>query len=156
MLFRSGPPPEPREASALVCLDAYVTNVDRTAKNPNLLCWHSALWLIDHGASLYFHHAWDDYLERSQSRFPAVRDHVLLPWASALPEAQATLRERVTEDVIQRVVDSVPEAWLGPTQEPRFPTAAEHRAAYATFQRRRLDAAPAFIEEAQRARAQLV
>ncbi|MET0404010.1 MAG: HipA family kinase, partial [Cystobacter sp.] len=73
----SHPTPSPAEASALVCLDAYVTNVDRTPKNPNLLCWHSALWLIDHGASLYFHHSWDDYLERSQSRFPAVKDHVL-------------------------------------------------------------------------------
>jgi hypothetical protein len=150
------PAPEPVEASAIVCLDAFVTNVDRTPKNPNLLCWHSALWLIDHGASLYFHHAWDDYLERSQSRFPAVRDHVLLPWASALPEAQATLRERVTADVIQRVVACVPDAWLGPTHEPRFTTVTEHREAYTAFLLKRMEAAPAFIEEAIRARAQLV
>ncbi|ATB38735.1 hypothetical protein CYFUS_004170 [Cystobacter fuscus] len=150
------PTPEPTEASAIVCLDAYVTNVDRTPKNPNLLCWHSALWLIDHGASLYFHHSWDDYLERSRSRFPAVRDHVLLPWASALPEALATLRERVTADVIHGIVARVPEAWLGPTQEPRFSTVTEHREAYASFLLERLNAAPAFIEEAIRARAQLV
>ena len=79
-----GPEPGGAEASAIVCFDAYVTNVDRTAKNPNLLVWHRALWLIDHGASLYFHHSWDDYRERSQSRFPPVKDHVLLRWASAL------------------------------------------------------------------------
>ncbi|MGZ3460801.1 MAG: HipA family kinase, partial [Archangium sp.] len=141
---------------AIVCFDAYVTNVDRTPKNPNMLCWHRDLWLIDHGASLYFHHAWDDYLERSHSRFPAIREHVLLPWASALPEAEASLRQRVTEDVIQRVVACVPDAWLGPAMEPRFATVAEHREAYATYLLKRLEAAPAFIEEAQRARAQLV
>jgi hypothetical protein len=151
-----GPAPGAAEASAIVCFDAYVTNVDRTPKNPNMLSWHKALWLIDHGASLYFHHAWDDYLERSQSRFPAVKDHVLLPWASALPEAEAVLRQRVTADVIQHVVGCVPEAWLGPAVEPRFATAAEHREAYVTYLLKRLEAAPAFIEEAQRARAHLV
>jgi hypothetical protein len=151
-----GPAPRAAEASAIVCFDAYVTNVDRTPKNPNMLSWHKALWLIDHGASLYFHHAWDDYLERSQSRFPAVKDHVLLPWASELPGAEAALRERVTADVIQRVVACVPDAWLGPAVEPRFATVTEHREAYASYLRKRLEAAPAFIEEAQRARAQLV
>ncbi len=150
------PHPEPAEASALVCLDAYVTNVDRTPKNPNLLCWHSALWLIDHGASLYFHHSWDDYLERSQSRFAPVKEHVLLPWASQLPEALERLRERITPSVIQGVMAQVPDAWLGPTQEPRFATVGEHRDAYAAFLTQRLTAAPAFIEEALRARAQLV
>ncbi|WP_309894994.1 HipA family kinase [Archangium sp.] len=151
-----GPAPQGAEASAIVCFDAYVTNVDRTPKNPNLLSWHKDLWLIDHGASLYFHHAWDDYLERSQSRFPAIKDHVLLPWASTLPEAEATLRQRVTADVIRRVVECVPEAWLGAGAEPRFTTAAEHREAYVTYLHKRLEATSAFIEEAQRARAQLV
>lgn len=151
-----GPAPQAAEASAIVCFDAYVTNVDRTPKNPNMLSWHKALWLIDHGASLYFHHAWDDYLERSQSRFPAVKDHVLLPWASELPDAEKALRERLTPEVIQRVVACVPDAWLGPAVEPRFATVTEHREAYASFLLKRLEAAPAFIEEAQRARAQLV
>ncbi|MFL5354331.1 HipA family kinase [Archangium sp.] len=151
-----GPAPQAAEASAIVCFDAYVTNVDRTPKNPNMLSWHKALWLIDHGASLYFHHAWDDYLERSQSRFPAVKDHVLLPWASELPGAEQALRERLTPEVIQRVVACVPEAWLGPAVEPRFATVTEHREAYASYLLKRLEAAPAFIEEAQRARAQLV
>ncbi len=148
-----GPAPAAEEASTLVAFDAYITNVDRTPKNPNLLSWHRNLWLIDHGAALYFHHAWDDYLERSQSRFPAIRDHVLLPWASALPAAEATLRERLTPEVILRAVEAIPEAWLG--TEP-FTHAGEHRAAYAAFLQRRLEAAPAFLEEAERARAQLV
>jgi hypothetical protein len=143
-------------AAAIVWFDAFITNVDRTPKNPNLLSWHKDLWLIDHGASLYFHHAWDDYLERSQSRFPAIKDHVLLPWASALPEAEASLRQRVTADVIRRVVECVPEAWLGAGAEPRFSTATEHREAYVTYLLKRLEATSAFIEEAQRARAQLV
>ena len=151
-----GPPPPASEASATVCFDAYVTNVDRTPKNPNLLCWHRDLWLIDHGASLYFHHAWDDFLERARSRFAPVRDHVLLPWASGLAEAQATLRERVTEDVIRRTVALVPDAWLGPTVEPRFSSVEAHRDAYAAFLIERLQSAPAFLEEAERARAQLV
>jgi hypothetical protein len=151
-----GPAPQAAEASAIVCFDAYVTNVDRTPKNPNLLSWHKDLWLIDHGASLYFHHAWEDYLERSQSRFPAIRDHVLLPWASALPEAEATLRQRVTAELIRHVVECVPEAWLGASMEPRFATAEEHRAAYAAYLLKRLEASAGFIEEAERARAQLV
>jgi hypothetical protein len=150
-----GPAPEAAEASAIVCFDAYVTNVDRTPKNPNLLSWHKNLWLIDHGASLYFHHAWDDYLERSQSRFPAIKDHVLLPWASSLPEAEASLRQRLTPELIHHAVGCIPEAWLGAGAEPRFATAAEHRAAYTEYLLKRLEAAPAFIEEARRARAQL-
>jgi hypothetical protein len=148
-----GPAPAAEEASMLVGFDAYIMNVDRTPKNPNLLSWHRNLWLIDHGAALYFHHAWDDYLERSQSRFPSIRDHVLLPWADALPAAEATLRARLTPEVLLRAVEAIPEEWLG--TEP-FTTPAEHRAAYAAWLTKRLEAFPAFIEEAVRARAQLV
>jgi hypothetical protein len=149
----AGPAPGAAEASAIVAFDAYVTNVDRTPKNPNLLSWHGELWLIDHGAALYFHHAWDGYLERSQSRFPQIKDHVLLPWATGLKEAEALLRAKLTPDVLERAVGLIPDAWLG--TEP-FTSASEHRAAYATFLRKRLEAAPAFLEEAERVRAQLV
>ncbi|MBM7117084.1 HipA family kinase [Archangium primigenium] len=151
-----GPPPPADEASAIVCFDAYVTNVDRTPRNPNLLCWHRALWLIDHGASLYFHHAWDDSLERARSRFAPVRDHVLLPWATGLTQALAHLRERVTPEVIRGIVARVPDAWLGPAVEPHFASVEAHREAYAAFLIERLQAAPAFLEEAERARSQLV
>ena len=148
-----GPVPPAAEASAIVAFDAYVTNVDRTPKNPNLLSWHKEVWLIDHGAALYFHHAWDDWQARSRSRFPQIKDHVLLPWATGLKEAEATLRTKLTPEVIHHVVGLIPDAWLG--TEP-FTTAAEHREAYAGFLGKRLEAAPAFIEEAERARAQLV
>ncbi|XXF77571.1 aminotransferase class I and II [Myxococcaceae bacterium GXIMD 01537] len=149
----AGPAPSAAEASAIVAFDAYVTNVDRTPRNPNLLCWHKDLWLIDHGAALYFHHSWEDWEARSRSRFPQIKDHVLLPWATELREAEALLRERLTPDVIERVVGLIPDAWLG--TEP-FTSAREHREAYGAFLRQRLEAAPQFIEEAERARAQLV
>jgi hypothetical protein len=146
--------PDAAVASAIVGFDAYVTNVDRTPRNPNLLSWHRDLWLIDHGAALYFHHAWDDWEERSQGRFAPIKDHVLLPWASALPQAEATLKARLTREVVEATVASIPDAWL--TVDAPFPTPEAHRAAYVTWLCRRVDAMPAFFEEAARARAQLV
>jgi hypothetical protein len=148
------PTPDAGLASAIVAFDAYVTNVDRTPKNPNLLSWHRALWLIDHGASLYFHHSWDAWLERSQSRFAPIRDHVLLPFASRLPDALEALRARITPELVERTVAAIPDGWLG--TEPAFASVAEHRAAYVTWLLKRLEAAPAFLEEADRARTQLV
>ncbi len=84
----AGPAPAADEASAVVWMDAFATNVDRTARNPNLLTWHRNLWLIDHGSSLYFHHTWADEEARSRDPFAAVKDHVLLRWASRLGEAR--------------------------------------------------------------------
>jgi len=83
--------PDADLASAVVWFDAYVTNVDRTPRNTNMLIWHRRLWLIDHGATLYFHHTWNDYLERSRAPFPMIKDHVLLRFASALREVDATM-----------------------------------------------------------------
>ncbi|QSQ11336.1 HipA family kinase [Myxococcus landrumensis] len=151
----AGPAPTAAEASAIVAFDAFITNVDRTPKNPNLLCWHRELWLIDHGASLYFHHAWVDWEERSQGRFAPIKDHVLLPWASLLPQAEATLRGKLTREVVEATVNGIPEGWLGAAESP-FPTVEAHRAAYVTWLLKRVEALPAFIEEAARARAQLV
>lgn len=150
----AGPAPPADEASEIVWLDAFTSNVDRTARNPNLLCWHRRLWLIDHGASLYFHHAWDDEEARSRSPFTPVRDHVLLPWASAVPAAGTRLAPRLGPDTVARVLGQVPDDWL--EGEPRFATTAAHRAAYALHLARRLEAAPRFEEEADRARAALV
>jgi hypothetical protein len=141
-------------ASAVVWFDAFVTNVDRTPRNPNLLFWHKALYLIDHGAALYFHHNWQNVEQAARSRFPAVRDHVLLPWASRIEEADARLRPRLDEASFQRVIDQIPESWLVPEGGPA--TAAERRAGYLEFLSQRLAAAPSFVEEAVRARAQLV
>lgn len=149
-----GPFPDRAIASAVVAFDAFITNVDRTPKNPNLLCWHHGLWLIDHGAALYFHHAWDGYLQRSRTPFVPIRDHVLLPWADAIPQAWDAVRERLVPEVITRVVAAIPEEWLG--GDVPFPNTAAHREAYATYLLERLNAAPAFIEEAARARTQIV
>jgi hypothetical protein len=150
----AGKAPAADEASAIVWLDALAANVDRTPRNPNLLVWHRQLWLIDHGSALYFHHAWDKAAAAARSPFAAVTDHVLLPWASGVAVAGERLRARLGREVLERVVAEVPDAWLG--GEPRFATAAAHRAAYVEHLVRRLEAAPTFVEEAERARAALV
>ncbi len=150
----AGPPPSAEQASAVVWFDAFATNVDRTAKNPNLLSWHRQLWLIDHGASLYFHHAWEGADALVRSPFLAVKDHVLLRWATGIRAAGEALSRRLGREVISGALAEVPDAWL--EGEPRFATAAEHRAAYVSLLDRRLASAPIFVEEAERARALLV
>jgi hypothetical protein len=149
-----GPPPPADEASAIVWFDAFVTNIDREARNPNLLEWHRRLWLIDHGASLYFHHAWDGAMARARSPFAQVKDHVLLPYAAALPAAAERLASRLRRPVLERVLADVPDAWLA--GEARFATTAAHRAAYVDWLEERLSASSIYVEEAERARAMLV
>ena len=140
-------------ASRIVLLDAFVMNVDRTPRNPNLLSWHSKTWLIDHGASLYFHHGWspDDPLDGATDPFAEVKDHVLLLRASSLPEAADHLGTAITDDVIANVVRSIPDDLLGPEQG--FDDVASHRAAYVAWLRQRVQTIPAILEEAHRARA---
>ena len=138
-------------ASSIVWLDAFITNVDRTPRNPNLLWWHKTLYLIDHGAALYFHHNWQTAEPMARSRFPAIRDHVLLPWASRIEEADQKLRPQLGEALFKNVIDQIPETWLA--SEPA--AVAERRAGYLAFLTQRLEAA-AFVEEAVRARAHLV
>ena len=140
-------------ASQAVWFDAFVTNVDRTARNPNLLSWHKTLYFIDHGAALYFHHNWQDVEQAARSRFPAIREHVLLPWASRLQEADARLRALLSQEAFERVLAMVPDEWLLP--EPGISTPDEKRAAYVSWLMQRLEAAPLFLEEAERARAKL-
>ena len=149
-----GPAPTAREASEVVWLDAFVTNVDRTPRNANLLAWHGKLWLIDHGASLYFHHAWTTAEGAARSPFAPVKDHVLLPWASEVSAAGERLAPRLRDGTIARVLEEVPEAWLA--GEPGFATPALHRAAYVRLLEQRLAAAAVFEEEARRAFEQLV
>jgi hypothetical protein len=138
-------------ASAIVWHDAFVTNVDRTARNVNLLMWHRQLWLIDHGAALIFHHRWDGYLERAADTFPMIRDHVLLAFASRLADVDADMTRRLGADVLGRIVDLIPDDWLEET--PLFASAAEQRAAYLSYLVARLQAPRRFVEEAVRARA---
>jgi len=148
------PLPEASEASAVVWFDAFVENVDRTARNPNLLVWHRNLWLIDHGAALYFHHSWARAGEAARSPFPQVKDHVLLRWADDVAGAGFRLAPRLGPEVVEGVLSRIPDSWL--SGEPSLPDPAAHRAAYADQLRRRLRAAPTFVEEAVRARAALV
>ncbi len=137
-------------ASAVVWFDAYVTNVDRTPRNPNLLLWHRKLWLIDHGAALYFHHTWTDYLGRATSPFNAIRDHMLLPIADELEAADNRLATLVTSELIEHVVAMIPDVWLGDT--PLFSDIASHRSAYVTYLLNRVQQPRVFVEEAIRAR----
>ena len=142
--------PDPELASRVVWLDALTTNVDRTARNTNLLVWHRRLWLIDHGAALYFHHAWDGYLERSRDPFARIQDHVLLPFASALAEVDAEMAARLAPEVVSGIVGLVPDLWLA--AEPPFAGPQEVRRAYLEYLTRRLAPPRAFVEEAIRAR----
>jgi hypothetical protein len=143
--------PDADLASAIVWFDAFVTNVDRTPRNPNMLMWHRQLWLIDHGAALYFHHNWDSSLDRSRDPFQRIRDHVLLPYAAALREADARLSPKLTPEIIHSVVSLIPDSWLA--DKTPFGTPGEYRAAYAQYLLQRLASPRAFVEEAIRARA---
>jgi len=128
-------------ASAAVWFDAFITNVDRTARNPNLLCWHREIYFIDHGAALYFHHDWRDPVSAARSPFAAIRQHVLLPRADRIREADEALRPRLHNGVFSNVLQMVPDAWLSNTRE-----------AYVDYLTERLKAASLFVEEAIRAR----
>jgi len=134
-------PPGSELASCIVWFDALVTNVDRTPRNTNLLVWHGRLWLIDHGASLYFHHNWPSRegaaLEAAGRRpFAAARDHVLLPFADSIREADAALAPCLTPEALRAVVDLIPIEWLD--DEPGFADAGEVRAAYVAYLKSRL------------------
>lgn len=148
--------PESSLASRVVWFDAFVTNVDRTARNTNLLIWHRNLWLIDHGAALYFHHAVarpEDWPARSADRFPMVKDHVLLPFADHLPEADARMADWLSAPgLMEEVLTLVPDEWLSWEGEG---DAAARRAAYVAYLRRRLESPRGFAEEAVRARRNL-
>jgi len=148
------PKPDPVLASAIVWFDAYVMNVDRTPRNSNMLLWHKNLWLIDQAAALYFHHAWAGYLERSRSPFVSIKNHVLLPFASALTQVAAELKPRLTPTLLQGITDTIPDDWLG--DDPFFASHTEHRAAYLTFLLDRLEASDIFVEEASNAHAHAV
>jgi hypothetical protein len=137
-------------ASSIVWFDGYVTNVDRTARNTNMLMWHRKLHLIDHGAALYFHHSWNNYLERSRDPFSLIKDHVLLPDASSLREADSRMSERITPDLIDSIVRLIPEVWL--VEDSRFGDSSQHRQAYIEYLLNRLEQPHLFHEEAIRAR----
>lgn len=136
-------------ASAIVWFDAFVSNVDRSPRNANMLMWHRKLWLIDHGAALYFHHNWSTGLQRSGAPFPMIKDHVLLRRATALREADALISARLTPEVINGITQLIPDEWLLP--DDNFTDAAGQREAYRQYFIQRLQAPHEFVEEALRA-----
>ena len=142
--------PDAHLASRVVWFDALVSNIDRTPRNTNMLMWHRRLWLIDHGASLYFHHTvgWDATPERAREPFALVRQHALLPRASEVEAVDAKMAAMLTDDVLEGIVATIPAAWLAddPTDAARL------RTSYVRYLRDRLAAPRAFVTEAVRAR----
>jgi hypothetical protein len=137
-------------ASKAVWFDAFVTNIDRTAKNANLLWWHKQLQFIDHGASLYFHHNWHDVEQMALRPFRAIGEHILLPWANRIEEVNGGLRAKLSETALRQIVEAVPVEWL--VQEQADGPNVE---GYLLYFRERL-AKAGFVEEAVRAHAQLI
>lgn len=140
----------PALASLVVWFDAFIMNVDRTARNPNMLWWKRQLYLIDHGAAFYFHHHWPDAGALASSPFRPIKDHVLLLAASQIEQSAAGAARRLDGGFLAELAESIPAKWLEPGDG--FAGAADHRAAYARFLQARLAAAPIFVEEALRAR----
>jgi len=143
-----------RLASGIVWLDCLVTNVDRTPRNTNMLVWHKELWLIDHGASLYFQHAWSSWEEQSRRPFALVKDHVLLPRASELEAVNREYRGRLTNETIAAIVSLIPDEWLASETDGDSPES--RRSVYREFLTTRFSVSEIFVEEAQRAREALV
>jgi len=143
---------EAKLASCIVWFDAFITNVDRTPRNSNLLMWHKELWLIDHGASLYFQHSWKNWEEQSKKPFPAIKDHILLPSAGELREADDDLRSKLSTEVIRSITRLIPDLWLENDGE----SAEAKRDVYAAFLESRLASSHIFVEEVERARQALV
>jgi hypothetical protein len=148
----AGDKADPRIASLAVWFDAFTLNVDRTARNANLLNWHKQLYFIDHGAALYFHHNWPEADRLAASPFANTRDHILLPWADSLEEAAALASSRLNPAVLTEILAQLPDEWL----QSSHLTPAETRAAYLDLLVRRLNASPIFTQEALRARAHLI
>jgi hypothetical protein len=144
----------PELAADVVWFDAYLTNVDRTPRNPNMLLWHRKPWLIDHGAAIYTQHGWRDDLTAiaasAGARFPVIRDHVLLPIAGSIFAADERLAPRLNVEVIQEIVAAIPDELLA--NVPPFATPHGHREAYVTHLAHRLDAPRRWVEEAEEAR----
>lgn len=131
-------------ASKIVWLDAYLMNVDRTIKNTNLLIWHKELWLIDHGASLYFHHSWRDYLKKAEDPFAQIKDHVLLKFATRMEEADEWFCRHLSNEIINDLTTLIPEEWL--LKDTPFETVQENRDAYASFLKSRLAHSKNFLK----------
>ncbi|MDE6427683.1 MAG: aminotransferase class I and II [Muribaculaceae bacterium] len=133
-------------ASKIVWLDAFLTNVDRTRLNTNMLIWHGELWLIDHGAALYFHHSWRNPEVAALDPFPFIKNHALLPYASKLEEADKLVRQAITPRTLDQIVNLLPDSWL--QEEGREMSPAEVRDVYKKFLTERLKNSSIFVKQA--------
>jgi hypothetical protein len=145
---------DPLLASTIVWLDCLLTNVDRTVRNTNMLMWQKQLWVIDHGAALYFHHSWQNWEEQAVRPFVLIKDHVLLPWAGEIEAVDAELKKILTPAVIKAIVGLVPDEWLA--DNPFVQSAGEGREVYRQFLERRIAASDIFVKEALYARKSFV
>lgn len=143
-------PVDPMTASKVVLLDSLMSNIDRTTKNTNLLRWNHELWVIDNGASFYFHHDWKNWKNHLTRTFPLIKDHVLLQQATRLPEAAKEIEQLLTLDIITEVVSNIPEDWLESDAAVLSPH--EMRAAYIEFLKTRLSKIDVLVKEATDAR----
>lgn len=141
-------------ASKIVWLDSLLMNVDRTSRNTNMLIWKKELWLIDHGAALYFHHSWQGWEEKSLQPFTHVKDHVLLKQAARLDEVDAAFRNILTDQMIDDIISLIPAEWL--MKDSPFTSSSEHRNAYAIFLKTRILHSGIFVKDARHARAGLI
>ncbi|AJW62615.1 hypothetical protein VO54_01133 [Elizabethkingia miricola] len=141
---------DPLLASKIVWLDAFITNIDRTFKNTNLLMWHKELWIIDNGASFYFHHSWQNFDAAAKTPFKYVKDHVLLPQASMLDEANRFAKKKLNDDIFREIVNLIPEDWLHWNDADEAPE--EIREVYFQFLKNRLENSEIFVNEAKNAR----
>jgi hypothetical protein len=144
---------DPMTASRIIWLDSLLMNVDRTGRNTNMLMWHKELWLIDHGASLYFHHSWNEW-QNGVKPFPKIKDHVMLPLASKISEADEAFRNVLSAHVIREIVSSIPAAWLD--NGSPFENELDHRNAYMEFLLSRISQSEFFVKEANDARQSVI
>jgi hypothetical protein len=143
-----------KTASIIVWLDSLLLNVDRTVRNTNMLWWHKELWLIDHGAALYFHHSWQNWEQKATQPFAKIKDHVLLHRATEIQNVSKACVAALTSERINYIVSLIPDEWL--QTDSAFSTLEEHRAAYARFLKARINYSETFVKEAEHARQALV
>ena len=147
-------PIDAKLASQIVWLDSLITNVDRTSRNTNMLTWNKELWLIDHGAALYFHHSWNNWEDHAKRPFTQIKDHVLLPVATELEQADQSSKTILTPERIRGIISAVPDEWLTGYGEKETPGTV--RNIYAQFLETRIQSSSIFVKEAQHARESII
>lgn len=141
-------------ASKIVWLDAFLTNIDRTCKNTNMLMWNKELWLIDHGAALYFHYTWNNWEQHAVTPFLLIKDHVLLAQATELEKVDAEFKQLLSEEFFDSITKLLPDEWLQWTESDLTPD--EIRQTYSSFLKKRLDNSSLFVNAANHARTTVI